>query len=175
MAKANKTIRRKASKIASKGARRMFDDVISVAGTLARGRKDYGADKLQSVAQSTRAFAASMTDLPSLKAHATQAADSIESLSQYVIHTDMETILTDAAALARRYPLVTIAATVAAGVAATRYFMPAGGAKTKTAAQKRARRQAAPVARKVVARKAAARKAKPPVKSSSNGRAHADA
>lgn len=49
------------------GSRRIFDDVLSLAGTLARGRKDLGADKLHSLASLTRDYAASMTDLPNLQ------------------------------------------------------------------------------------------------------------
>ena len=48
------------------GSRRIFDDVLALAGTLARGRKDMGADKLHSLASLTREYAASMTDLPNL-------------------------------------------------------------------------------------------------------------
>ena len=64
MAKATKTRRAKSATGSQSSSHRIFDDVLALAGTLARGRKELGADKLQSLAASTRDFAASMTDLP---------------------------------------------------------------------------------------------------------------
>ncbi len=106
------------------GSHRIFDDVLALAGTLARGRKDLGADKLHSLASSTRDFAASMTDLPNLRVHVASAADSLESLSDYVMHTEIEQMVGDAGTFARRHPIATFAATIAAGVAASRLMWP---------------------------------------------------
>lgn len=105
---------------APNASRRIFDDVLALAGTLARGRKDMGADKLHSLASLTREYAASMTDLPNLRVQVASAADSLEGVADYVMHTDIEQMVGDAGTFARRHPLATLAVTVAAGMAASR-------------------------------------------------------
>lgn len=100
-------------------SRRIFDDVLALAGTLAQGRKDLGADKLHSLAALTRDYAASMTDLPNLRVQVASAADSLEGVADYVMHTEIEQMIGDAGTFARRHPLATLAVTVAAGMAAS--------------------------------------------------------
>jgi hypothetical protein len=160
MAKATKTRRNKGAN----GSHRLFDDVLALAGTLARGRKDFGAEKLNSLASSTRDFAASMSDLPNLKIHVATAADSLESLSDYVMHTEIEQMMGDAGTFARRHPFATFAATVAAGVAVSRFMWQQPTlAKTRPSGRgASASRRAAPGARKQV----------PQARRGTNGKAH---
>ena len=100
------------------GSRRIFEDLLALAGTLARGRKEMGADKLHSLASSTREFAAAMTDMPNLRGHVASAAESLEDLSDYVLHTEIEQMAGDAGIFARRHPVATLTLTVMAGMAA---------------------------------------------------------
>lgn len=72
------------------GSHRLFDDILALAATLARGRQDYGAEKLMTLAASPRDFAASLTDMPSLRAQAASAAESFEGLAEYIACTDVE-------------------------------------------------------------------------------------
>ncbi len=102
------------------GSRRILDDVLALAGTLVRSQKDMGADKLNSLASLTREYAASMTDLPNLRVQVASAADSLEGVADYVMHTEIEQMVGDAGTFARRHPLATLAVTVAAGMAASR-------------------------------------------------------
>lgn len=145
-------------------SRRIFDDVLALAGTLAQGRKDLGADKLHALASLTRDYAASMTDLPNLRVQVASAADSLEGVADYVMHTEIEQMIGDAGTFARRHPLATLAVTVAAGMAASRlmYRQPAR-------ARAGSRRKASP------RRGAASRVGKRGVQTrrSTNGRAHA--
>ena len=106
---------------------------MSLASSLLRNRKDSGAEKLHTLAEATRAYAASMTDLPNLREHVASASESIEGLSDYVMHTDVEHMVTDAGAFARRYPFATLGVTIAAGVVASRILLPARPARTSTA------------------------------------------
>lgn len=99
---------------------RIFDDVLAMAGTLAEHRKDYGADKIYTFAEATRDYATSMGELPYLRTYLTSAAESLEGISDYVMETDVEAMLDDAANFARRNPVATFAATVAIGLAASR-------------------------------------------------------
>ena len=122
------------------GSRRIFDDVLALAGTLARGRKDLGADKLHSLAALTREYAASMTDLPNLRVQVASAADGLEDVADYVMHTEIEQMVGDAGTFARRHPLATLAVTVAAGMAASRlmYRPPVTAASSRKSSPRRA-------------------------------------
>jgi hypothetical protein len=124
--------------VAYDGSRRIFDDVLALAGTLARGRKDLGADKLQSLAALTRDYAASMTDLPNLRVQVASAADSLEGVADYVMHTEIEQMVGDAGTFARRHPMATLAVTVAAGLAASR-LLHRQPAKTRAKTSRKAR------------------------------------
>ena len=106
------------------GAYHIFDDVLALAGTFARGRKDYGADKLHSLAESTRDFATSMTDVPNLRVQMASAGESLENLAEYVMHTNIENMLEDAGTFARRRPLTALTMTIIAGLAASRFMRP---------------------------------------------------
>ncbi len=127
------------------GSHRLFDDILALAATLARGRQEYGAEKLMTLAASTRDFATSLSDMPNLRAQAASAAESLEGLAEYVMHTDIEQMAKDASTFARRHPLATLAITAAAGMAASRIIRPhaAGTERKAPAGRKRASKQAA--------------------------------
>jgi hypothetical protein len=61
-----------------------------------------------------------MADLPNLRVQVASAADSIEGVADYVMHTEIEQMVGDAGTFARRHPLAALAVTVAAGMAASR-------------------------------------------------------
>ena len=167
MAKATKARRHKSANSSHNGSHRIFDDVLALAGTLARGRKDFGAEKLNSLASSTRDFAASMTDLPNLRVHVATAADSLESLSDYVMHTEIEQMVGDAGTFARRHPFATFAATVAAGVAVSRFMW-----QQPTFSKSQSNRRSASASRRATP---GARKQVPKARSGTNGQGQAHA
>lgn len=101
---------------------RIFDDILALVGTLARSQKDFGADKLHALAGATRGYTASMAELPNLRTHISLAAESLESLAEYVMHTDIKDIVGDARTFTLRHPFAALGVTVAAGTAAS-YFM----------------------------------------------------
>lgn len=148
MATSAKSRRNKKTNGTSHISNRIFEDVLAVAATLLRSRKDFGADKLHSLAEATRGYAASMADLPNLRAHVASASETIEGLAEYVMHTDIEHMVQDAGTFARRHPLATLGVTVAAGLAASRLMrtsQPDAEAKPRRAAtKKKSRKTAAP-------------------------------
>ena len=144
------------------GSRRIFDDVLALAGTLARGRKDMGADKLHSLAALTREYAASMTDLPNLRVQVASAADSLEGVADYVMHTEIEQMVGDAGTFARRHPLATLAVTVAAGMAASRLMYRQPMKMTAASSRKAGPRRASGVSKRSA-----------PARRTANGHAHA--
>lgn len=106
----------------------MYDDVMSLAGTLMRGQKDYGASKINSLADATREFAAAMPEMPTVRVYVDSAAERLEELSDYVAATDFDDMINDAGRLARRYPMATLGLAIAAGVGAAQFMhMPAFG------------------------------------------------
>ncbi len=142
------TSKRKAGATSSKSTQgvsyRIFDDILALASTMARSRKDFGAEKLQSLATATRDYAASLTDMPSMRAHVVSASDSIEGLAGYVMHTDIDHMVHDAGIFARRHPLATLGLTVGAGIAVSQLFRPARATavakpKVRTAKRKTAK------------------------------------
>jgi cell division protein FtsB len=98
---------------------RILHDVLALVESLSQRRKAIGAGALHSVAQTTRDYAASMTDLPNLRAQATAASEGMDNLANYALHTNVETMIVDTAAFARKHPVIAVGAAVAAGLAAT--------------------------------------------------------
>ena len=99
-----------------------YDDALSLAGTLLRGRREMGADKIQSLAEAARDFAAKLPNMPNVKSYAADAAGRLEDLSGYIAETDFEQIIADTTAFARRNPMVTLGAAIVAGWWVTRMF-----------------------------------------------------
>lgn len=149
---------------AHNGSRRILDDVLALAGTLVRSQKDMGADKLNSLASLTREYAASMTDLPNLRVQVASAADSLEGVADYVMHTEIEQMVGDAGTFARRHPLATLAVTVAAGMAASRLMYRQPVKMTAASSRKSSQRRAST---------SGARKRTAPARRNTNGHAHA--
>ena len=113
------------------GSHHVFDDILALAGTFARSRKEQGIDKLHSFAGSTRDFATSMTDVPNLKVQMASAGESLEDLAEYVLHTDIQHMLKDAETFARRHPIAALTMTVVAGMAVSRFLRPRAVATAK--------------------------------------------
>lgn len=149
------------------GSRRLFDDIVALAATLARGRQDYGAGKLMTLAASTREFADTLNDMPSLRAQAAAAAESLEGLADYVMHTDIEQMIADAGTFARRHPAATLAMTAAAGIAASRMMRPIASGAARKAAPARNRTAARAAATTAKSRRRAT------AANGANGQAHA--
>ena len=115
--KFKKQIKRKAH------SNRIFDDVIDLASSLFRNRQALGADRLASLAEATREYAASMTDLPTLQRQVNLASENLGNLADYVMNTDIKHMVSDATVLARRRPLLTLGVAAAAGLAASRWII----------------------------------------------------
>ena len=158
--------RHKSANWKQNGSHHIFDDVLALAGTFARGRKDYGADKLHSLTESTREFAASMTDVPNFRIQMASAGESLESLAEYVMHTNIEHMLKDAGTFARRRPFAALTVTIIAGLAVSSFMRPrSSSAKPGSNRGKASRRKTASSGRYQVAHP----------RSSANGKARAHA
>ena len=121
---------------------RIVDEVMDLASTVFRNRKAAGADRLRTFAQSTRAYAASMADFPTLQRQVHLASENIDYFSDYVLNTDIRTMANDATILARRRPLLVLSLAAGAGLAATRLMTAAGTAKAAAHPRPRAHKKA---------------------------------
>jgi hypothetical protein len=96
-----------------------LDDLLSMAGSLASSRKEYAAAQLESLADSVRQFSEAMPAIPTMKAYADTAADSLEELANYVVESDLSDMVSDAREFTRRHPLATFGGSIAAGLVIT--------------------------------------------------------
>jgi hypothetical protein len=96
-----------------------LDDLLTMAGSLANSRKEYAAAQLEGLADSVRQFSEAMPAVPTVRAYATTAADSLEELAGYVVESDIADMLADARDFTRRHPLATFGGSIAAGLIIT--------------------------------------------------------
>lgn len=93
-----------------------MDDLLAMAGSLANTRKEYAAAQLESLADSLRQFSDATPSIPTIKAYATTAADSLEDLASYVIESELTDMVADVREFSRRHPLATLGGSIAAGL-----------------------------------------------------------
>ena len=97
----------------------ILDDLLAMAGSLANSRKEYAAAQLESLADSVRQFSEAMPEIPTVKAYASTAADSLDELADYVVESDLADMVADAREVTRRHPLATFGGSIAAGLVIT--------------------------------------------------------
>ncbi|MEO6610019.1 MAG: hypothetical protein ABIN69_16285 [Aestuariivirga sp.] len=125
MAKTNSDKRSGRTNGATSGGYRLMDDVMGLAETLFKNRREYGAEKLQSVAEATRGYAASLNSFPGISEKIDELSDSMTEFSEYISDTDIEHLISDAGLYARRKPIATMGIALVVGAAATQLLMAA--------------------------------------------------
>lgn len=108
--------RRRARSPETRESPAFMDDILAMAGSLANSRREYAAAQLESLADSVRQFTESMPNVPTVRAYATTAADSLEELAGYVTESDLNDMISDARDFSRRHPLATFGGSLAAGL-----------------------------------------------------------
>lgn len=96
-----------------------MDDLLTMAGSLANSRKEYAAAQLEDLADSVRQFGEAVPAVPTMRAYAAAAADSLEELASYVVESELADMVADAREFTRRHPLVTFGGSIAAGLLIT--------------------------------------------------------
>jgi uncharacterized phage infection (PIP) family protein YhgE len=97
----------------------LLDDMLNMAGSLANSRKEYAAAQLESLAESVRQFTDVMPEIPTMKAYAETAAESLDELAAYVTESDLSEMVADVKDFTRRHPLATLGGSIAAGLIIT--------------------------------------------------------
>lgn len=118
----------------------LFNDILAMAGSLASSRKAYAAAQLESLADSVREFNETIPAIPTVKAYAATAADSLEELASYVVESDLSDMVTDAREFSRRHPLATFGGSIAAGLLITQLLQSRTSAIRETASVRRIRK-----------------------------------
>jgi len=116
-----------------------FDDLLAMAGSLANSRKEYAAAQLESLADSVRQFSEAMPSIPTMKAYADTAADSLDELANYVVESDLVDMVADAREFTKRHPLATFGGSIAAGLVITQIVQSRAQSMRSDMAARRAR------------------------------------
>ena len=100
----------------------MFDDVLSLAGSLLSSRKDWVADKVSSLSTATQSYADALSDIPGVGPYANLTAQSLEDFAEYITETDFNDMIRDGSTFAKRHPVQALAGAVIAGIIATQIY-----------------------------------------------------
>lgn len=100
---------------ATNSAYKIFEDIIVLAGGVARLGKSIAAQKIQSSADAASNFVNENVDMDNINAQLSGAKDSLVQVSDYAMKTDVSKMAEDAAAFARKNPITTLVSVVAVG------------------------------------------------------------
>jgi len=100
---------------ATNSAYKIFEDIILLAGGIARLGKSIAAQKIQSSADAASNFVNENVDMDNINAQLSGAKDSLVQVSDYAMKTDVSKMAEDAAAFARKNPITTLVSVVAVG------------------------------------------------------------
>ena len=103
-------------------AHRMFDDILSLAGSLMSSKKDWVADRVSTLSSATHAYADALNDIPGVGPYANLTAESFDDFAQYINESDFNDLLRDGSIFAKRHPVPTLAGAIIAGIIATQIY-----------------------------------------------------
>ena len=101
---------------------RMFDDILSIAGSLMSSKKDWVADRVSTLSSATHAYADALNDIPGVGPYANLTAASFDDFAQYLNESDFNDLLRDGSIFAKRHPVPTLAGAIIAGIIATQIY-----------------------------------------------------
>jgi hypothetical protein len=101
---------------------RMFDDILSLAGSLMSSKKDWVADRVSTLSSATHAYADALNDIPGVGPYANLTAESFDDFAQYLNESDFNDLLRDGSIFAKRHPVPTLASAIIAGIIATQIY-----------------------------------------------------
>jgi hypothetical protein len=101
---------------------RMFDDMLSLAGSLVSFKKDWVADRVSTLSSATHAYADALNDISGVGPYVNLTATSFDDFAQYLNESDFNDMLRDGSIFAKRHPVQTLAGAVIAGIIATQIY-----------------------------------------------------
>jgi hypothetical protein len=118
-------------------AYKIFEDIIVLAGGIARLGKSFAAQKIQSSADAASNFVSDAVDMNNINNQLSGAKDGLVQASDYALNTDVSKMVEDATAFARRNPITTLVSVVAVGTLIS-HFLRSGEESQVRPAVKRA-------------------------------------
>lgn len=103
-------------------AHRMFDDILSLAGSLMSSKKDWVADRVSTLSSATHAYADALNGIPGVGPYANLTAESFDDFAEYLNESDFNDMLRDGSIFAKRHPVPTLAGAIIAGIIATQIY-----------------------------------------------------
>lgn len=101
----------------------IFEDVLALAGSLAKLGKNITTSKIQSTAEAANEFIHSKVELPNLSSQLSSASENLGQISDYALNTDVKHLVDDASAFARKHPVTTLISVIAAGAVFSRLLL----------------------------------------------------
>jgi len=102
------------------GGFQLFDDILNLVGSFSKLGRVIATAKLQSTAETANRFVHSKMDATDLRAQLSGAADNLEAISDYALHTDVKQVVDDVGAFARKHPVTALVSVIAAGAIISR-------------------------------------------------------
>jgi hypothetical protein len=121
MAKKRNT-RRKKSGSGKRANSHVFDDVLSLAGSLLSSRKDWVADKVSHLSTATQTYADALNGIPGVAPYANLTAQTLEDFAEYINETDFNDMIRDGSIFAKRHPVQALAGAVIAGIIVSQIY-----------------------------------------------------
>jgi len=116
-------------------AYQIFEDAFLLVGSFAKLGSTIAAHKVQSSAETANTYIHSKVDLTDLDAKLSSAAESLGTVSDYALHTDVKNMVDDVGAFARKHPVTALISVVAVGALFSRMLMRSQPVVTKAAAK----------------------------------------
>lgn len=100
---------------ATQSAYQIFEDIIVLAGGIAKLGKTIAAQKIQSSADAASHLVHTKVDMADINAQLSEAKESLSQASDYAMHTDVKQMVDDASVFARKHPVATLVSVIALG------------------------------------------------------------
>jgi hypothetical protein len=104
-------------------AYRIFEDAFLLAGSFAKLGSTIAAHKIQSGAETANTYIHSKVDLTDMDARLASASEGLGQASDYALHTDVQHMVDDVSAFARKHPVTAMISVVAVGALFSRMLM----------------------------------------------------
>ena len=100
---------------ATQSAYQILEDIIVLAGGLAKLGKTIAAKKIQSSADAASSLVHTKVDMDDINTQLSNAKETLVDATDYVMHSDVAQMIDDARIFARRHPVTTMVSVVAVG------------------------------------------------------------
>lgn len=148
---------------ATQSAYQILEDILVLAGGIAKLGKTIAAKRLQSSADAASNLVRGKVDLADINVQLSDAKNTLLEATDYVMHPDVKQMVNDASVFARKHPITTLVSVIAVGT------LIAGMLRTDTVTPTPAVKRSKPAARKAKSRATRASKVTAKTRAKTNG------